>query len=157
MILAARSAGARVLFIGSDSTDHPAMYLEAGADAVAIGEPEDTVAEVVGAWADDGVRALELAERLAPGTLDPAFRRTLEAAAPARMRRVVDDVARSGMQLRRRSLDDRMMWAAGPLGTLVAVADLLWPTGGLMEVARLYGRRAGMIGRREISVRATAP
>jgi anaerobic magnesium-protoporphyrin IX monomethyl ester cyclase len=40
MIAAARAAGCRVVVNGSDSTDHPARYLDAGADAVIVGEAE---------------------------------------------------------------------------------------------------------------------
>ena len=51
MIAAARTNGCRVVVHGSDATDHPARYLDAGADAVLLGEPEGTLAEVVAAWA----------------------------------------------------------------------------------------------------------
>ena len=40
MIAAARAAGCRVVVNGSDSTDHPERYLDAGAEAVIIGEAE---------------------------------------------------------------------------------------------------------------------
>jgi anaerobic magnesium-protoporphyrin IX monomethyl ester cyclase len=51
MIAAARRRGCRVVIHGSDATDHPARYLEAGADAVLIGDPEATLAEIAAAWA----------------------------------------------------------------------------------------------------------
>ncbi len=38
MIAQARAAGARVIVAGSDASDHPAPFLEAGAEAVLIGE-----------------------------------------------------------------------------------------------------------------------
>ena len=53
MIAAARDAGCRVLVSGSDASDHPARYLDAGADAVFLGEPEGTLADVAAAWAAD--------------------------------------------------------------------------------------------------------
>jgi len=46
MITAARARGCRVLVNGSDATDHPTRYLDAGADAVLLGEGEGTLAEV---------------------------------------------------------------------------------------------------------------
>ncbi len=49
MIAAARSHGARVIASGSDVADRPELYLAAGADAVAVGEGDHTVAEWV-AW-----------------------------------------------------------------------------------------------------------
>jgi anaerobic magnesium-protoporphyrin IX monomethyl ester cyclase len=53
MIAAARARGCRVLVHGSDATDHPVRYLEAGADAVVLGEPETTLVEIAAAWAAD--------------------------------------------------------------------------------------------------------
>jgi anaerobic magnesium-protoporphyrin IX monomethyl ester cyclase len=53
MIAAARANGCRVLVSGSDASDHPARYLDAGADAVLLGEPEATLADVAAAWAAD--------------------------------------------------------------------------------------------------------
>ena len=53
MIAAARTRGCRVLVNGSDATDHPARYLDAGADVVLLGEGELTLAEVVETWRSD--------------------------------------------------------------------------------------------------------
>jgi anaerobic magnesium-protoporphyrin IX monomethyl ester cyclase len=50
MIRAAKARGCRVMVNGSDATDRPAVYLAAGADAVIVGEVEDTCAEVAEAW-----------------------------------------------------------------------------------------------------------
>jgi anaerobic magnesium-protoporphyrin IX monomethyl ester cyclase len=58
MIEAARAAGCRVLVHGSDSTDHPARYLDAGADAVVLGEPESTLAEITALWTADPTATL---------------------------------------------------------------------------------------------------
>jgi anaerobic magnesium-protoporphyrin IX monomethyl ester cyclase len=65
MVRAARARGCRVVVNGPDAADHPALYLDAGADAVALGEGEDAVAETVARWGrgDDleGVAGLVLA------------------------------------------------------------------------------------------------
>ncbi|MBI2072615.1 MAG: B12-binding domain-containing radical SAM protein [Gemmatimonadetes bacterium] len=50
MVRAAGRAGARVAVNGSDATDHPQLYLDAGADAVIVGEVEPTVLDLVRAW-----------------------------------------------------------------------------------------------------------
>ncbi|HEX6739328.1 MAG TPA: radical SAM protein [Vicinamibacteria bacterium] len=50
MIAMARARGAAVLVAGSDASDHPDEYLDAGADVVLAGEAEETLREVVGAW-----------------------------------------------------------------------------------------------------------
>jgi anaerobic magnesium-protoporphyrin IX monomethyl ester cyclase len=54
MIGWARDAGCRVVMNSSDATDHYADYLKAGADAVALGEGDITVAELVDRWCDAG-------------------------------------------------------------------------------------------------------
>ncbi|CAN5164297.1 radical SAM protein [soil metagenome] len=46
MIAAARQQGCRVVVNGSDSADHPQLYLDAGADAVIFGEAEMTMLEI---------------------------------------------------------------------------------------------------------------
>ena len=81
MIAAARSRGCRVAVNGADATDHAATYLAAGADAVILGEPEETMAELAALWGRDGAAALEGVRGLAlaggvglDGT--PAVRRT---------------------------------------------------------------------------------
>jgi anaerobic magnesium-protoporphyrin IX monomethyl ester cyclase len=53
MIAAARGRGCRVVVNGSDATDRPATYLEAGADAVIVGEPELALCDVLDAWCID--------------------------------------------------------------------------------------------------------
>ncbi|HEV3141559.1 MAG TPA: glycosyltransferase [Vicinamibacterales bacterium] len=47
MIGAARLRGVRVIVAGSDATDHPAVYLDAGADLVVSGEGEVTLVELL--------------------------------------------------------------------------------------------------------------
>ena len=49
MTAAAKARGCAVLVSGSDATDHPDTYLDAGATAVILGEGDVTVTEVVGA------------------------------------------------------------------------------------------------------------
>ena len=74
MIAAARRRGCRVVVHGSDATDHPMRYLDAGADAVLLGEPETTLAELAAAWATETSPALTavrgLALRAGDGGLD---------------------------------------------------------------------------------------
>jgi anaerobic magnesium-protoporphyrin IX monomethyl ester cyclase len=53
MIRAAKAGGARVAVNGSDANDRPALYLEAGADAVIAGEVEDTALELFELWRRD--------------------------------------------------------------------------------------------------------
>jgi anaerobic magnesium-protoporphyrin IX monomethyl ester cyclase len=50
MIGMARAAGCRVAATGADVTDHPEVYLAAGAEACFIGEAEHTMHEVVARW-----------------------------------------------------------------------------------------------------------
>ena len=53
MIVAARARGCRVVVNGSDAIDHPEVYLDAGADAVIMGEVEAAFLDVVDAWTAD--------------------------------------------------------------------------------------------------------
>ncbi len=53
MIGEARAAGALVAVNGPDAADDPAFYLEAGADAVILGETERTFLDLVEAWEGD--------------------------------------------------------------------------------------------------------
>lgn len=53
MIEDARALGCRVVVNGSDSTDNPSLYLEAGADAVLLGDGEATMLEVADALRTD--------------------------------------------------------------------------------------------------------
>ena len=50
MITAAQARGCRVAVNGPDVADNPAVYLAAGADAVALGEGEMALAELAGLW-----------------------------------------------------------------------------------------------------------
>ncbi|HUL01999.1 MAG TPA: cobalamin-dependent protein, partial [Gemmatimonadales bacterium] len=53
MIRAAKAHGCRVVVNGSDAADQPATYRDAGADAIIIGEPEQTLAELMEVWVHD--------------------------------------------------------------------------------------------------------
>lgn len=73
--------------------------------------------------------ALQLAERLAPGTINAALLERLGRAAAPAMRRVLDRLTPATAQRPERlSLDERFMWAAGPLELARRAAYLLWPT-----------------------------
>src|SRR5512140_1329426 len=50
MIRDAKAAGARVAVNGSDASDAPDLYINAGADAVLLGETDRTFLEVVERW-----------------------------------------------------------------------------------------------------------
>lgn len=59
MVRAARAAGCRVVVNGSDCTDHPGLYLAAGADAVLLGDPESGVPELAELWLADADARLD--------------------------------------------------------------------------------------------------
>jgi anaerobic magnesium-protoporphyrin IX monomethyl ester cyclase len=59
MVGAAADRGCRVAVNGSDSSDHPEMYLAAGADAVITGEPELTFLALADAWKRDRLAPLD--------------------------------------------------------------------------------------------------
>jgi anaerobic magnesium-protoporphyrin IX monomethyl ester cyclase len=61
MIRAARTRGIPVVVAGSDATDHPEVYLDAGAACVLIGEGEITLTEVVRALRKDSANMETLA------------------------------------------------------------------------------------------------
>lgn len=65
MIAAAKAAGARVAVNGSDAIDQTAAYLEAGADAVILGEAEDTFLQLTRSWTVDPGADLSLVPGLA--------------------------------------------------------------------------------------------
>jgi anaerobic magnesium-protoporphyrin IX monomethyl ester cyclase len=50
MVAAARTAGCRVAVNGSDACDRPALYIEAGADAVLLGEGDLSFLALADAW-----------------------------------------------------------------------------------------------------------
>jgi anaerobic magnesium-protoporphyrin IX monomethyl ester cyclase len=67
MISAARARGCRIAVNGPDVADNPAVYLAAGADAVALGEGETALAELAGLWARGEDSAEDIAGLILPG------------------------------------------------------------------------------------------
>ena len=67
MIAAARARGCRVAVNGPDVADNPAVYLAAGADAVALGEGEMTLAELAGLWEQGSGATETVAGLVLPG------------------------------------------------------------------------------------------
>lgn len=59
MVRAAKARGCQVAVNGSDATDHPELFLEAGADAVIVGEVEPTFVELIEAWRTDRTASLD--------------------------------------------------------------------------------------------------
>jgi hypothetical protein len=98
--------------------------------------------------------ALLLAERLAPGTVDPAFLERLAAAAPRRMRAILAALTPATAQrLERLDLSERFMWSAGPAEHARRVLYMLVP-GGVSapprRLARIYGARTWRLLRRRV-------
>lgn len=58
MVRQAKELGSKVLVNGSDATDHPDIYLEAGADAVILGEVEETLPDAIQAVVAEGAAGL---------------------------------------------------------------------------------------------------
>ena len=67
MIAAARARGCRVAVNGPDVADNPAVYLAAGADAVALGEGEMALAELADLWEHGSGPADGVAGLILPG------------------------------------------------------------------------------------------
>jgi anaerobic magnesium-protoporphyrin IX monomethyl ester cyclase len=65
MVRAARARGYRVAVNGSDATDHPARYLDAGADAVLPGEADASFPPLADAWRESLGTALHALRGLA--------------------------------------------------------------------------------------------
>jgi hypothetical protein len=89
--------------------------------------------------------ALELAERLAPGTVDPDARAALAAAATPRMIRVLAGLRPAEAQRPEQlSLAERIMWARGPVEHLRRVLYMIWPRwigASFGDLRRLYAER----------------
>lgn len=91
MIREARVAGARVIVSSSDASDHPELYLEAGAEFIVLGEGEITLSEVLGRIAtsedrwDDiaGLARLDASGALVSTPKRPVYRRLDELPPPA--------------------------------------------------------------------------
>jgi hypothetical protein len=110
----------------------------------------------------DGLRfaypALELAERLAPRTIDPALHAAARDAASPRMRRVVAGVTPGTAQrFEALSLEERFVWAAGPAETARRAASLFWPAQGARSLRRIYADRWFRLLRGRVRVRGGLP
>ena len=143
-----------------------ALYLLTVADARATGPAAWTpwrrtlVRELVAKVQhvlERGEMGPELAERLAPGTVDAGFRAALARAATPAMRRVLSGLAPSGAQRPERlSALERLMWAATPLEHLRRLAEMAWPlsaVGSARGVVRLYAERFFRLVRRRVGWR----
>ena len=71
MVRAAKQAGAQVAVNGSDAADHPQLYLDAGADALVVGDVEPTFLELVQHWSASGKAPLETLPGLLLRESDP--------------------------------------------------------------------------------------
>jgi len=72
--------------------------------------------------------ALDLAERLVPGTVDADVLDRLRSQVPTRVRRFVERIAPStAQQLYRRSFEGRFLWTTSPRQRLVSLIRWLWP------------------------------
>lgn len=67
MISAAQKRGCQIAVNGPDAADNPAVYLAAGADAVALGEGEMALAELVHVWERGGGPLEDVAGLVLPG------------------------------------------------------------------------------------------
>ncbi len=89
--------------------------------------------------------AIELAERLAPGTVPAAVRQHLALAATPRARQAVEPMRPGGLQrLEHWALAERLMWASGPLELARCLLRLAWPTAQgrpASELFAIYRRR----------------
>jgi anaerobic magnesium-protoporphyrin IX monomethyl ester cyclase len=69
MVGQASAAGCRVLASAPDAANRPEAYVVAGADAVLLGETEETLVELVGVWsADPAAVTLDIPGLAVPGT-----------------------------------------------------------------------------------------
>jgi anaerobic magnesium-protoporphyrin IX monomethyl ester cyclase len=82
MIAAAKSAGARVVVNGSDAIDQTAAYLHVGADAVILGEAEETFLDLITHWSGD--RDADIAQVPGLAVAGPAAARSSIRRTPAR-------------------------------------------------------------------------
>ena len=76
MIAAAKRRGCRVVVNGPDCTDRPGLYLDAGADAVLLGEGEAALLEIAQAWRTSRTTALDAIAGLVLGGINGQTRKT---------------------------------------------------------------------------------
>ena len=94
--------------------------------------------------------SLDLAERLAPGTVDPGVRAGIAAATPARLRRRVRRLdPGSAQRLHPYPQGERFIWSATPLQVLAAALEIAWPEeqGQRVPVRRMLARQWGRVRR----------
>lgn len=100
--------------------------------------------------------ALHMAERLAPGTVEPATLNRAESQAPRTMRRVLASLSPALAQPRvGLALDERFMWCATPLDYVRRSVHMVFPPGLVRtpgRVARGYVARFYRLLRRRVSV-----
>ena len=99
--------------------------------------------------------SLELAERLAPGTVPPQVRAALRSEAPLPMCRIVDELRpASAQRLAQPSLEERLMWAGSPGELIGRLADMAWPASAgnsPRAVSRIYAERLWRVVRGQAS------
>lgn len=102
--------------------------------------------------------ALSLAEQLAPGTVDGRVLSHCAAAAPPKLRGIVDALSPAAAQrIDTHALEERFMWAAGAVEHLRRIGDMLVPGsagGSLRRLRDVYADRGYQILRRRISWRS---
>jgi hypothetical protein len=104
--------------------------------------------------------ALELTERLVPGTVPAELREWLAQAATGRMRRVVAEADAHGMHLPRRSFEEKLMWARGPAELARNVMDMFLPADSGLSISalkRAYLRRLRRLTGGQVALRSTPP
>jgi len=99
--------------------------------------------------------ALELAERLVPGTVDAGLLALMRKAATPRMRRVLDRVGPGTAQrLEGMSLDERFVWASGPIETARRFWRMVRPPGADVPLLfRTYTARLLRLVRGRVGIR----
>jgi len=100
--------------------------------------------------------AFILAERLGPGTVEPAFLRRLEDDAPLRMVRVLAGMEPSGAQrFQDVALDERFMWVRGPVEAVRRMLYMIrpaWAGTSLSQFVRIYSERIYRLLRGRVGV-----
>ncbi|MEQ8329169.1 MAG: nucleotidyltransferase family protein [Longimicrobiales bacterium] len=105
--------------------------------------------------------ALALTHALAPDSVDPGLLAEARSAAPARMVRVVASLTPGTAQrLQGLALEERFMWARGPVEIARRTAHMLVPAsagGSAVALARLYRGRAYRLLRGRVRLRTDQP
>ena len=100
--------------------------------------------------------ALEMAERLAPGTVPGPVREALHAESPPLLRWVVGGLSPATAQrLTDLSLEERLMWVGSVRELAGRAVDMAWPAsagGSWSELARIYAERLWRVVRRRVTL-----